>query len=235
VTPASQPSSDPDAAAAPALAWTRWTRTRRLWAVLGANVALVAGLGVVGVQAHSLGVLAEGADYLADAAGVGVALLALRIARRPGGHPKATRYAALVNAGWLLALCLLVAAGAVHRLVTGTREVHGLPVLIVSGLATVVMLGGALLLGGDLDDVTDDADPPHADKADAHEALTVRAVLLDTAADAAAAAGVAVTGAVILLAGGLYWLDPAVALVISVVVAWHATRLLLHIRQTLRD
>jgi cation diffusion facilitator family transporter len=214
------------------------TRTRRLWAVLAANVALVAALVVVGVQAHSLGVLAEGADYAADAVGVGVALLAVGLARRPGGHPKATRYAAGVNAGWLLVLCLLVAAGAVHRLATGVREVHGLPVLIVSGTAAVVMLGGALLLGGDLDDLekgSDHGDGSRAERADAHEALTVRAVLLDTAADAAAAAGVAGTGAVIFLTGGLYWLDPAIALMISVVVAWHAARLLMQIRDALRD
>jgi len=181
-------------------------------------------------------VLAEGADYLADAAGVGVALLALRIARRPGGHPKATRYAAGVNAGWLLVLCLLVAAGAVHRLVTGAGEVHGLPVLVVSGVAAVVMLGGALLLGGDLDDEDDDEDEgDDGQGAESHEALAVRAVLLDTAADAAAAAGVALTGAVVLVTGGLYWLDPAVALVISVVVAWHAVRLLRRVRRALRD
>jgi cobalt-zinc-cadmium efflux system protein len=51
-------------------------------------------------------------------------------------------------------------------------------------------------------------------------------VLLDTAADAAAAAGVAVSGAIILAAGGAYWLDPAVALVIALVVGFHSVRLL---------
>jgi divalent metal cation (Fe/Co/Zn/Cd) transporter len=45
-------------------------------------------------------------------------------------------------------------------------------------------------------------------------------------ADSAAAAGVAVTGAVILAARGWYWLDPAVALTIAVVVAYHACRLI---------
>jgi cobalt-zinc-cadmium efflux system protein len=51
--------------------------------------------------------------------------------------------------------------------------------------------------------------------------LNIEAVLLDTAADAAAAGGVAVSGAVILATGGWYWLDPAVALVIAVVVGYH--------------
>lgn len=204
------------------------SRSARLWAVLVANLALVGALIGVGLAAHSLGVWAEGADYLADAAAIGVALAALRLraptATRPQGRPDATRYAALVNAGWLLALSLLVAVGAVDRLATGTRQVHGLPVLVVSGIAATVMLAGALLLGGDLDD----------DEDDDGVALSVRAVLLDTAADAAAAGGVAATGAVILATGGLYWLDPTVALLISLAVATQAARLLTRIRRTRR-
>ena len=43
------------------------------------NVALVAGLAAVGAGAHSRGVLAEGGDYLLDAAGAGLALLAIRL------------------------------------------------------------------------------------------------------------------------------------------------------------
>jgi Co/Zn/Cd efflux system component len=50
-------------------------------------------------------------------------------------------------------------------------------------------------------------------------------VLLDTIADAAAAAGVAAAGAIILATGGWYWLDPAVALTIALVVAYHAIAL----------
>jgi cobalt-zinc-cadmium efflux system protein len=204
------------------------SRSARLWAVLVANLALVGALIGVGLAAHSLGVWAEGADYLADAAAIGVALAALRLqaptTTRPQGRPDATRYAALVNAGWLLALSLLVAAGAVDRLATGTRQVRGLPVLVVSGIAATVMLAGALLLGGDLDDDDDD------DGA----ALSVRAVLLDTAADAAAAGGVAAAGAVILATDGLYWLDPTVALVISLAVATQAARLLTRIRRSRR-
>ncbi|HET9689630.1 MAG TPA: cation diffusion facilitator family transporter [Acidimicrobiales bacterium] len=206
------------------------SRTARLWVVLVANLALVVGLVVVGADAHSVGVWAEGADYLADAAGIGVALGAIRLGRhasdrRPGGFPRATRIAAAVNAGWLLLLCTLVAAGAIDRLARGAGTVHGLPVLVASGIAAAVMLGGALLLGGDDDDEDDDDDG---------EAMTVRAIVLDTAADAAAAAGVAVAGGVILATGRLSWLDPAVALVIAVVVGWHAQRLLRRVVASLR-
>lgn len=207
------------------------TRTARLWTVLVANLALVGALLVIGFTAHSLGVWAEGADYLADAAAIGVSLLAIRLARRPPtdrrpqGYRNATRYAAGLNAGWLLVLSLLVAAGAVVRLVRGVHEVQGLPVLVISGVAALVMLGGALLLGGDVDDDDEDDDDG--------EELNVRAVLLDTAADAAAAAGVALAGGVILATGGNDWLDPAVALVIAVVVGWHAARLLGRVRASL--
>jgi cobalt-zinc-cadmium efflux system protein len=207
------------------------SRTARLWAVLAANLALVVGLVVVGSAAHSVGVWAEGADYLADAAAIGVSLLAMHLARRPGGSPRVTRYAAAVNAGWLVVVSLLLAAGAVDRLIHGVREVHGLPVLVVSGVAALVMLAGAVLLGGDIDDDEDD----RGDERDEGEELNVRAVLLDTAADAAAAAGVAAAGTVIAVTGGRFWLDPAVALVIAVVVGWHALRLLRRIRTALRS
>lgn len=59
------------------------TRSTRLTVVLVLNLLLVAGLVAVGVTAHSLGVLAEGADYVADAAAIGLSLLAISLAGRP--------------------------------------------------------------------------------------------------------------------------------------------------------
>jgi cation diffusion facilitator family transporter len=205
------------------------SRTRRLTVVLALNAGLVVGLVAVGVTAHSIAVLAEGGDYLLDAAGVGVALLAIWLAARPAtrarpeGYPNATTIAALVNAGWLLTLEVLVAAVALDRLVTRRVPVDGLAVLVVSSVAALVMLAGAFVLRGD----EDDADGKEKD-------LSVAAVLLDTVADAAAAAGVAAVGAIILVTGGWYWLDPAVALVIAVVVAYHALALLRKILRRLR-
>jgi cobalt-zinc-cadmium efflux system protein len=183
--------------------------------VLLLNLDLVTALLVVGVAAHSLAVLAAGADYLADAAAIGVSLLAIWIARRPRGCPKATSIAALVNAGWLLILNVAIAVAAIQHLVVGVHRVAGLPVLIVSAIAAAAMLAGALVLRDDADD--DDGGGAE---------LNVKAVLLDTAADAAAAAGVAVSGAIILGVGGWYWLDPATALVIAVIVSYHALRLI---------
>ena len=205
------------------------SRPQRLWLVLGLNLVLVGLLVAVGRVSHSIAVFAEGVDYLADAAAIGVSLFAIWLSERPPnpsrphGYPRATSHAALVNGGWLLVLSFLVAAGSVDRLVTGTPEVHGLPVLVVSGIAAVVMLIGVLVLGGDIDDPDD-----HGGN------LNMRAVLLDTAADTAVAAAVAVTGAVILATQGLYWLDPTVALLVAAIVAYHAVKLLHRVMVVLR-
>ena len=196
-------------------------RTTRLAVVLLLNLALVAGLVAAGIGAHSVGVLAAGGDYLADAAAIGISLLAIGLARRaptrrrPGGFPRATAYAALINVTALLAVVAVVAVAAADRLVAGAGHVHGLPVLVASGVAALVMLGAGLILRGD-DDVPGDT---------AGDRANMRAVLLDTLADSAAAAGVAVTGAIILADPGLSWLDPAIALVIAAVVGYQALRL----------
>lgn len=67
------------------------SRAQRLSVVLALNLALVAALVAVGVGAHSLGVLAEGGDYLLDAAGAGVALLAIGRAARLARGGRRTR------------------------------------------------------------------------------------------------------------------------------------------------
>jgi cobalt-zinc-cadmium efflux system protein len=221
----------------------KMSRVQRLAVVLTLNLGLVAALVAVGLAAHSLGVFAAGADCLADAAAVGLSLLAIRVAAlppspsRPHGYRHATTIAALINAGWLLALYTVIGVAAVWHLAAGAHPVEGLPVLIVSAVAAVVLLGGALVLGGDADDDKPGDDDGQGDAGpgdDDGEDLNVKAVLLDTAADSAAAAGVAVSGAIIFATGGLYWLDPATALAIALVVGYHAAKLLRKVASALR-
>ena len=88
------------------------------------NLSLVTALVVVGLAAHSLAVFAAGADYLADAAAIGVSLLAIWIASRPHGYANATTVAALVNAGWLLILNIAIVVAAIWHLVEGTHRVE---------------------------------------------------------------------------------------------------------------
>ncbi|MBS1888735.1 MAG: cation transporter [Actinobacteria bacterium] len=193
------------------------SKERRLGLVLAVNLVMIGGLVVVGLLSHSLGVFSAAADYVGDAAGVALSLVALRISRHPRGYPRATSYAALVNASLLLLVSLVVAAEGISRLVGGSPTVHGLPVLIASVVAAAAMILCARILG-----------PIES------EDVNMRSVMLDTVADAAAALGVAVAGAIILLAHGLYWLDAAVALVIAIVVGYHALRLIREVLAGLR-
>jgi cobalt-zinc-cadmium efflux system protein len=130
--------------------------------------------------------------------------------------------AALVNGGWLLVLSAVVIVIAIGRLLMGAPEIEALPVLIASAVAAVVMLVGVLILSG------------HVDDGDGGEDLNMKAILLDTAADAAAAGGVAISGAVILATGDWFWLDPVVALLIAIVVGYQALNLLRKARTALR-
>ena len=206
------------------------SREARLYVLLAINLVLIVVQAFVGVTANSLGVLAAAGDYLADSGAVLIALLALWLARqpptqrRPHGYPYAAAVASLVNAVMLGAYVVFVVVASVHRLLTGTQEVDGLPVLITSAVAALGMVIGAFVVGGDEERDDDSA----ADRAN------MRAVLLDTVADAAAAAGVAVAGAVILVTGGWYWLDPAVALVIAVVIGYHVVQLVRDVIADLR-
>jgi Co/Zn/Cd efflux system component len=199
-------------------------RTQRLTVLLLLNIGIVTALVVVGLAAHSLAVFAAGAVYLGDAAAIGGSLLVIWLAARSRGYSSDTTVAALVNAVWLLMLNIGIAVAAIWQLTlaAGTRHVEGLPVLIVSCIAAVIMPTGALILGGGADDD------------DGEEDLAVKVVLLDTAADAAVAVGVAASGAFILGVGGWYWLDPATALGIAVIVGCHALEFIRKMAAALR-
>jgi cobalt-zinc-cadmium efflux system protein len=198
------------------------SREARLGVVFALNGALLGGLAAVGVVAHSLGVLSAAGDYLADALAIGLSILTVRLARRSPtakrtyGYERTTILAALANAALVVAVMAAVVVAAIGCLVDRVPRVHGAAVIIVSAIAAVVMLIGALLLRGDQD-------------------LNMRSVLLDTGADAAAATAVAVTGVVIVATGGFYWLDPSVALVVAVIIGYRAVALLSEIADVLME
>lgn len=194
------------------------TKETRLSLVLAINLAMVVGLVVVGLLSHSLGVLSSATDYIGDAAGVGLSLVALRMSRRAHVRPRATSLAALANASFLLLVTLVVTAEALNRLINGSPEIHGLPVVVISVIAAAAMILCARILGSI-----------------ESEDFNMRSVMLDTVADAAAAIGVAVSGAVILATNGLYWLDAAIALIIAIVVGYHALRLIREVIVDLRS
>lgn len=182
------------------------------------NVVMIAGLVIVGFRAHSLGVLAAGGDYVADSAAILLGIVAVSIRDKVGARSRATTVVAAVNATALLIVTVFVIVEAGRRLRAGAPEVQGLPVLVVSVIGALVMVVGAVVLGRDA----------------GSEDLHMRSVLLDTVSDALTSAAVAVTGGIIFVRHGLYWLDPAVAIVIGLIIGFGAVRLLRDVVHALR-
>ena len=201
-----------------AVATAALSQRRRLSILLGLNALMIVALLVVGFASHSLGVLAAGGDYAADSAAILLGIVAVTIRERVGPESKAPTIVALINSGALLVVTILVIVEAVRRLLQGTPEIHGLPVLVTSGIAAVVMVVGALVLG----------------RQAGSEDLHMRSVLLDTVADAVTSAAVAVTGAVIFVVQCLYWLDSVMAILVGLVIGAGATRLLIDVVRALR-
>jgi cobalt-zinc-cadmium efflux system protein len=181
------------------------------WAV-GLNAAYVIVEGVAGWITGSLALLADAAHNLTDVAGLliawGAAVLAKRAvtARHTWGLGRATILAALFNAIAILVGVGAVTWEAVHRL-SDPVAVPGLTVMLVALVGIGVNTGSALLFMS-------------SRKGD----LNAKGAFLHMAADAA------VSGAVVLAAAGIMvtgwdWLDPAVAIAVSLLIAFTAAGL----------
>ena len=97
------------------------TQSRRLVLALVIDLVLVVAEAAGGVLAHSTGLIATGGHDLADAAALGLALVATRLALRPAtatrsfGYHRATILAALANATAIVIVGLGVVALAAYR------------------------------------------------------------------------------------------------------------------------
>lgn len=175
------------------------------WAV-GLNTGYVILEGTAGWITGSLALLADAAHNLTDVAGLliawGAAVLAKRAVteRHTWGLGRATILAALFNAIAILVGVGAVTWEAVQRL-SDPVAVPGLAVMLVALIGIGVNTGSALLFMS-------------ARKGD----LNAKGAFLHMAADAA------VSGAVVLAAAGIMvtgwdWLDPAVAIAVSLLIA----------------
>ncbi len=199
----------------------RFSQRRRLAIVLALNLALIGGLVTVGIAARSVSVLAAAGDTLADSVALVLGLIAVALRDRDPGDLRANRpiaVVALINAALLVAVTVTVAIEAILRLVAGSPAVLGPPMAVVALITLGVMVAGAFVLGLSAH----------------HEDIHMKSVLIDTLADAAAAAGVLVAGVIIWIAGGLYWLDPVIALVLAAVIGFTGSRLAMQAVAALR-
>jgi len=187
-------------------------RERRLAIAIALNLGIVVVQVAAGIAAGSMGLLADAGHNLTDVLAIAVALVAVRMASRPRtaqrtfGLHRATVLAALFNAASILAVCVFIVVESVRRL-ADPEPVEGAVVIIAAALGAVVNALAALVVFDRSGD------------------LNMRGALLHLISDAATSVAVAVCGAVMLVTGGWFWLDPAVALVVSVLIAWQGWKL----------
>ena len=183
------------------------------------NVTFVAVEAFYGWRVNSLALLADAGHNLSDVVGLVLAwggALAGKLlpdARHTYGWKRGTILAAFANALLLLVAMGALAWEAVGRL-SSPQPIQGLTIMAVAGVGIVINTATALLfMRGQQSD------------------LNIRGAFLHMAADALVSAGVVVAGGVALWSGW-NWLDPAVSLVIAVVVVmgtWSLFRQSLHL------
>jgi len=183
----------------------------KVLAAVGVNVALTVVQMVAGVLSGSLALIADAVHNLSDAASLGIAFFARKIARRPRdeamsfGYGRAELVAALINFVTLIVVALWLAVEGVARLID-PPAVEGWIVVIVAGIALVIDLITAGLTWRL-----------------AKQSLNIRAAFLHNLADALTSVAVIVGGTLILLFG---WrmVDPIITIGISAYILRHALR-----------
>jgi len=185
---------------------------RALTIALGLILAFMAAEVVTGILAHSLALLSDAAHMLTDAAALGLALVALRIARRPArgamtyGFGRVEILSAQANGITLVLLGLWIVYEAIRRLVS-PPQVHGGIVLIVALVGIAVNLAATFVLAG-------------ADR----ESLNVEGSFQHILTDLFAFVATAVAGGVI-LATGFSRADALASLLVAASMLYAGTRL----------
>lgn len=171
------------------------------------NIVFVIAEAAFGYFSNSMALIADAGHNLSDVAGLVVAWIAAGLSKRPPsarytyGLRGSSILAALFNAVFLLIAVGAIGWEAIVRLFA-PEPVAGTTVMIVAGIGIVINAATAWLFAAGRD--TD---------------LNIRGAYLHMAADAAVSAAVVVAGVIILFTGW-YWIDPAVSLVVAVVIVW---------------
>jgi cobalt-zinc-cadmium efflux system protein len=167
-----------------------------------------------GILSNSLALLADAGHMLSDAGALGLALFAIWIAERPAtprwsyGFYRTEILAALANGATLVAIAIYIFAEAWQRLLSPPEVQGALMMTIATGGLVVNLVSLWLLRSG------------HA------ESLNVRGAWLHVLADAFGSAGAMLAGLLIWLFGWA-WADPAVSILIGLLVivsAWNLLR-----------
>jgi cobalt-zinc-cadmium efflux system protein len=182
---------------------------RALLVVLGLTAGFTVVEVVAGLLTDSLALLADAGHMLSDVLAVGLALVAMRLARRPAtlersfGWRRAEILAAFVNGIALVGIAVWIAIAAVQRLDTNPEILGGWMLAVaVAGLAVNLAAAAVLVRSG-------------------RQTLNVEAAFRHVLADVLGSVGVIVAALIILLTG---WVeaDAVVSLVIAALICWSA-------------
>jgi cobalt-zinc-cadmium efflux system protein len=171
------------------------------------NTAFVVAELIFGYAANSLALISDAVHNLSDVIALLLAWGAAWLAQKQPtqqhtyGYRRASILAALFNAGLLLVAVGGIAVEAVNRF-AAPAPVAGWTVVAVAALGVAINGGTALLF-----------------MRGRHRDLNIRGAYLHMAADAGVSLGV-VAAALIIMATGWLWLDPAISLGIAAVVFW---------------
>lgn len=180
---------------------------RRLWWAVGANMVLTLAQVIGGLLSGSLSLIADALHNFSDAASLLIALVAIRIGRRPPdqlrtfGYKRAETIAALINLTTLILIGIYLIVEALQRF-WSPEPIAGWTVVIVAGVALLVDVFTAILT-----------------YTQSKHSMNIKAAFLHNVSDALASVGVIITGTLILLYGWV-WTDAAMTLVISGYVLW---------------
>jgi cobalt-zinc-cadmium efflux system protein len=186
---------------------------RALAAVLGISTGIAVAEVIGAILAGSLVLVADAAHMAADAAGIGLSLLAAWFAGRPAtdrrtfGYARAEILAAMVNALLLLGMAAFIFTEAIRRLASPPPVSSGLLIGFGAGALAANACSLLLLRTGQAD------------------SLNVRSAFLEVAADTLGAAAVIVTGVIISLTG-FTRADPIASLAVGALILPRTWRLL---------
>ncbi len=175
---------------------------KRLWWAVGANMLLTIAQVIGGLISGSLSLVADALHNFSDAASLLIALIAIRIGRKPPdkfktfGYKRAETIAALINLVTLVIIGLYLCYEAIMRFIT-PEPIAGWMVVIVAGIALIVDVFTALLT-----------------YSQSKNSMNIKAAFLHNVTDALASVGVIVAGTLIILYGWV-WTDAAMTLLIA--------------------
>jgi cobalt-zinc-cadmium efflux system protein len=195
---------------------------RRLTVSLGLTATIMVAEAVGGWLSDSLALLSDAAHMLTDVAALGLALAAAYLStrraddKRTFGYRRAEVLAAQLNVGALVVLSLWIGWEAVRRL----RHPHGaIDLPLMAAIAAVGLVANVAILW----------------VLQREHSLNARSAFLHVVSDTVSSIAILAGAVAMAVRPSLWWLDPALSLLIALLVVWGALRLVFEITDILME